>query len=220
MSLRSAKIEESLGGKIRKAREEAGLSIRELSDEVQAPEKYITALEEDNYDVFSAKVYALGYLRKILVALAADHYESLLKEFSAEWEVRTFRTRKEAVPLPENRGDPPFLTPRRIWFGVGALLLVSFLFFSAVRLLDFVGNPELRIDEPQNHATLEEPTILLRGKVEKESLLTVNGREITVDAKGEFNMTYDLASGLNALEFIVKNKQGKESREVRYIVVK
>ena len=214
------KESETIGEKIKKKRAELKLSLEEVAREIQAPVKYIRALEEDDYALFSAKVYALGFFKKLLETLAFEDKEGILKEFNNEWEIKMFRKDKVATPLPENRGKEPHFTPKRMWLLGGGILLLFFLVFLGSRFIDFVGSPEINLTEPQDQITLSEPLVRVRGNTEKEGHLTVNGREITIDENGNFNQEIELLPGLNALEFIVKNKFNKESKVVRYIFVK
>lgn len=220
MSPRTLKESESLGERLKKRRETLNLSEKDLANEVQAPLKYIQGLENDHYDVFSAKVYALGYLKKIMETIAMEDTEQCLKEFSTEWDVRMFRKNKELLPLPENRGEKALVTPMRLGLGVGGIALLAFLFFFGFRLIKFVSTPNFTLDEPKNGVEFTESVISVRGRAEKESSLTVNGRELKIDGEGRFDEKIELASGAHALEFIVQNRFGKITKETRQIIIK
>ena len=211
---------ETLGGRLKKQREALGLSIEDVAREVHAPLKYIYGLENDEFDIFSAKVYAQGFLRSVLEVVSMGDKETFLKEFGNEWEVHMFRKRPEVKPLPENRGEEPLLTPKRLLTSLSILGLLALLVFVGFRLTYFVGAPVLTIEAPEDRAEVSEPLIRVQGKAGKESRLTVNGREITIDAQGNFNDEIELGAGLNVLEFIAQNRFGKESRVMRYILVK
>lgn len=211
---------ETLGDKLRKRREELDLSIESVAQEIQAPIRYLHALESDSYEVFSAKIYALGYLRKLMEAIAMADTEQGLKEFGTEWDVRTYRKNKEFLPLPENRGEKPLITPVRLGFGVGGVALVLFLAFFGFRLIKFVSTPDFTLEDPREGIELDEPAVSIKGRAEKESSLTVNGRELKIDGEGRFDEKIELASGVHTLEFIVKNRFGKVTKEIRNIVIK
>lgn len=211
---------ESLGARLKQAREARQFSIKDLSHAVQVASKYIEAFEEDNFEVFPAKVYATGFFRKSIKILGVEGQEELVKEFNNEWDIRMFRKRKEAISLPENRGKSPIVTPRRLAWGIFILAMVALLIFMSSRVIHFLQNPALVIETPIGNTVATEPVIKIKGKVEKESLLTVNGREVTIDESGNFESEFELIAGVNALEFIVKDKFGKMTKEVRYVLVK
>lgn len=215
------KEQTTLGERLRLRRNELGFNIRDASFMSHVPPHFIEALENDDYHKFSAKVYALGTLGKLLKALAYENETELMKEFSNEWDIVTFRTKGEIRPLPGNPIIKPYLTPQRI--GLAFLLITAVLLtiFLGARLIYFLNPPDFILEEPSgNIIESQEPTLLLRGTVEKESQLTVNGREIKVDAVGKFEDKIELVVGLSVLEFLVKDRFGKERRETRYAVLR
>lgn len=214
------KNNDTLGERLRRRREEVGLTPQELAEEVQAPVKFVEALESDEYNVFSAKVYGLGFLKKILVTLAAEDHEDIVKEFGNEWDIRMFRKQKELMPLPGAKKNFSVVTPASLWLGAGGILLLAALVFFGARITRFVGTPGLAIDEPPDNAAYSEPFIPVKGKTEKESSLTVNGRELKIDEQGFFDEILELGSGVHVLEFLVKNRFGSERREVRNVFIK
>ena len=54
---------ESLGNKLKTAREERGLSHTEVSQEINIASRYLEALEKENFSLFPGEPYALGFLR-------------------------------------------------------------------------------------------------------------------------------------------------------------
>lgn len=216
----SLKKSETLGEKLKKERERAELSLREAARRIQSSIRLLQALEENDYKKFPAKVYALGFLKRLLRELAIPNPEEWLKEFNNEWEVRMFQKNKEALPLPENRGEDPYITPARLWTGTGILLFVFLLIFLGLRFNNFVASPKLNLESPAEQQEMEGPTVKIKGQTEKESQLTINGREIKIDGQGNFEEDIELLPGLNILEFLARNRFGKESKVVRHILVK
>lgn len=210
----------SLGEKLKARREALGLNLDDIAHEIQAPKKYFEALEEDRYDVFSAKVYAAGFLKKFLSLLALEEtQEEFLKEFATEWEVRMFRKRKEIVSLPVNKNGF-LLTPFRLWFIGGAIGVGVVTILVVWQLIGFVGAPTLELDAPKDKTVVGEPSLQIIGRTDRENRLTVNGRELTIDESGAVYEAIELQPGLNVLEFIAENKFGKKSTLIRYIRVK
>ncbi|MBI2640857.1 MAG: helix-turn-helix domain-containing protein [Candidatus Sungbacteria bacterium] len=214
------KEQETLGERLRKRREALGFSPDQIVRDIQVNARYLYGLEEDNYEVFPAKVYAQGFLKKLLVILSLPEPENLIKEFNAEWDVRMFRNKREFTALPTNRDTHLYLTPQRLGMILGGGALLAILLVSGIRLTNFMTSPTISIKEPLDKIAVPGPLVRIKGKVEKESLLTVNGRELKIDGIGNFNEEIELAAGLNALEFLVKDRFGKESKMVRYVLVK
>ena len=210
----------TIGERLRKRRDALGLKTEDVASEIAAPVKYVTALETDQYEIFSAKVYAQGFLKKLLTVLSYEEADAILQEFKAEWSIRFASQERRPTPLPENRGQEPYITSKRLMYGLGGGLLLAFGVFLGFRLLHFVGLPQLIIEEPAENAAFGEPIVRIRGTTERESRLTVNGRMITIDAEGNFDDRIDLATGLQTLEFFVENRFGKIKKAIRHILIR
>jgi len=77
--------------------------------------------------------------------------------------------------------------------------------------------PELEIKEPQDKAefTGEEKEITISGKTEENAIISVNERKVVVDLNGEFETSYSLSNGANAIIIVAKDKAGnKVKREM------
>lgn len=218
MAQETLKDYKSLGTRIRRRREELGLDVRDVAHLLQTSQRNVEALELDQYDQFPAKVYARGFFEKISVALRFEERDRMLMEFDSEWEVQMFR-RERVRELPSSRGNAPLLTPGRIWSGVGGVLLAAFIIFFGSQLRNLVGAPHLSIESPPAQSLTQSRTILLSGVAERESTLTVNGRDVPVGTDGSFESTIELVSELNRLEFVSRDKFDREQRDVRYVYV-
>lgn len=214
------KEQDTLGERLRKRREAIGLSANQIARDIQAPARFLQGLEEDNYEIFPAKVYAKGFLRKFLEVISFPETDNFLKEFDAEWEVRMFRNRRGVSSLPAVNSPSIYLTPRRLGMALGSVALSLILLMLGIQLVRFVSSPAIKLDRPEDRAVLEEPLAQIKGKTEKESQLTVNGREIKIDGSGYFDEIIEVGAGLNELEFLVKDRFGKETKMTRYIIVK
>lgn len=70
----------SIGGELRKAREEMGASLEDVEKETKIRSKYIAAIEEDKFDVLPGKVYVRGFLRNYARFLGVDG-EALVDQY-------------------------------------------------------------------------------------------------------------------------------------------
>lgn len=90
---------ESLGGKrLRAARRDNDISIGDIAKELHLDETKVRALEENNFDVLGAPVFAKGHLKKYaeLVGVAVD---DILSDY---------------YKLNRSAGAPPVVGPRRV----------------------------------------------------------------------------------------------------------
>ena len=69
----------SIGEMLKSRREERGLSLEKVFDETKITTEYLTALEDNSFDVFPNKVYARSFLRDYANFLALDSKELLFR---------------------------------------------------------------------------------------------------------------------------------------------
>ena len=62
----------SIGEQLRQAREAENLSLEDISNEIKISKRYLEALEENNYSVFPAQVYARGFLSAYAKCVGLD----------------------------------------------------------------------------------------------------------------------------------------------------
>jgi len=209
-----------LSEQIRAWRMSVDMSVEEVAKQMSVRPQIILAFEEGDYAVFPARVYAVGYLKRMVDHFAILPGDAMLDALKIEWEEKRGSSGDVTRPLPHSKQKKWFITPRRLLGVCGCACFLFFAWFLVVQLIGFTGAPGLRIDEPLISTTVETPIVRIRGSTEKESQLTVNGREITMNSDGVFNEEIELINGVNALHFLVQNRFGKSSEEIRYVVVR
>jgi len=112
------------GGRLRAAREAAGLSLADMAGQTKIPIRMLTLIEAGDYAALPAKAYATGFSRTYVRALGLDEAEILAE----------VRRELGHVDPPENRlattfepGDPARVpTARFAWLaGVAALVVLA-----------------------------------------------------------------------------------------------
>jgi len=102
---------ESLGEKLKNARNEKGLSIDQISRETNISVRFLEALESENFDVFPGEPYVLGFLRNYSSFLDLD-VQKVISLY------RALRIQEQPVPVEQLLKTPPkipaFLIPALI----------------------------------------------------------------------------------------------------------
>jgi len=209
-----------LGKVLQSQRQKMELTLDILSEDLQVSLDYLKALEEGNYAIFPAKVYALGFLKKLISFLGLnDAKEEMLAEFEIEWERQKFIS--SAYSAARDKRKLPVITLGKIGIVAGGVAIVVLLVFLGARLFYFISAPELTILEPaENELMVRGSFIWVKGNTRKESVLSINGRELKVDGEGRFSEKIELVSGLNYLKFNSQDRFGKISQVVKYVVKK
>jgi cytoskeletal protein RodZ len=129
----------SLGIRLARAREAAGLSVAELSELTRIRQPVIYAIERDDFSMTGGDFYSRGHIRNIAKAIGLD----------PEAVVHDYDEMHGGVPLPIRAADvfqadtPIKLRERHSfnWTAAMALLLVAVVGFGVVRM--FTGSSEL-----------------------------------------------------------------------------
>ncbi|PKL37908.1 MAG: hypothetical protein CVV44_12120 [Spirochaetae bacterium HGW-Spirochaetae-1] len=85
---------ESIGERLRTARESRKLSIREIVKETNISPLYIEALEDEDFDKFPSETYIIGFLRSYAEFLKLDANEMIMS-------YRGYKIGESATPLEE-----------------------------------------------------------------------------------------------------------------------
>lgn len=210
----------ALGTHLREKRESLGMSIDGLAREARISRRYIMALEQGEYGVFPAKVYARGALEQVMRICESEDSSELLKILEAEWPPDT----KRWAPIPGRGGDLReggifLVTPQRLGLIAAGGLILGLMAFWGARVAVFATPLSLSVESPEDRSRAEQSIVAVKGSAERESRLTVNGRELTLDERGSFNEEIELTLGVNELLFVSESRFGKVSKEVRYVLV-
>lgn len=212
-------ITRGFGIDLRMRRKEVGFGEDDLARQMRTGAKYIRALEEEDFAVFGAKVYAQGFLKKMLSIMGIAPIEEWMRRLDGAWDADA----RVHSPQGGSAGHARYhfyLTPKLLGIGITGILFVAFLLFLGFRVVGFTASPPLAVEEPRDSIEVTEPEIVVKGTTEKESKLTVNGRELTIDARGHFEESIELQYGVNQLRFLSENRFGKKTSITRVVVVK
>jgi len=209
-----------LSDHMRSWRVQEKLTIQDIATELSVRLQIIEAFESGDYGIFPARVYAVGYLRRMV-----DHFEIpsgdfLIDTLRSEWNEKRGEQASSLQTLPSSIRQRMYINPRRLFSAIGGAALVFFAWVFVVQLMGFTGVPSLSISEPAVNKVFDTPVVRIKGNTEKESQLTVNGREITMNHDGAFDQEIELPAGVNSLYLLVQNRFGKITQETRYVVVK
>ena len=161
---------ESIGRYLRRERELRKFSVEEVSRFTRIKEQYLSAIEEDRYDLLPPPIYVKGYLAAYARYLGLDpndtvlRYQRYLKEL----------TKTEEKQLEQQKPEPPrqvsFSTKRAMPYLVLAILsiIIVLTVFFVREILPVSFRPALSQREPAPAATSSTPQIQEWGRSQTE----------------------------------------------------
>lgn len=116
---------ESIGSRLRRAREEAGLSLAQLAAETRIGERMLAAIEEGDYATLPGRTYAIGFSRSYAKAVGLDDAEvgaAVRAELAEQAPAESRRPVQTFEP-----GDPARVPSARLAWLAGGLLVIALI---------------------------------------------------------------------------------------------
>jgi cytoskeletal protein RodZ len=207
--------EDSLGEELRRLRTFKNLGVDEVAQKLGIRREYLLAMEEENFSQLPAGLYGKNFLKKYADFLGLD--KNLVTKFLQE----TTDDRAENNPFSQKilKKNKFLIFPkiiRNLLLGLGVLICFLYLIFYFKKI---ILPPDLTVSQPEKNLMIQESSILVAGKTEKEAEVRINGELILNNNDGNFSQTVKLKKGVNTLTISAKKKYSQENVVLRQILV-
>lgn len=202
----------TLGEKLKKIREGAGVSLNEISKATKVRKVYLEKLEDGKFDELPPEVYVRGFLKSYAKYLGIE-LSDVMRLYEKEQGIAENMKKLNEPKQKKKRLQLPSLTITPSVFAVGTfilLVLAGFVYFYR-EVGKFSQEPRLVILQPLNNVSIEGNTVDIAGVTEKDSKITINQQPVFVNEKGEFKETISLQQGVNELEVKAINRFDNEA---------
>lgn len=195
----------SVGEILKKTREKKALTLVDIEKELRIREKFLKAIEEDNWNFFSSKIYIEGIIKNYANFLGLDS-KKMTAFFRREYEVN------EEIKF-KKRIASKYLTSETKRFAIIGLILVClfFLIYFAFQLKNYLSPPKLIIIEPKTTIFKRVDKIKIIGKTDAESAITILGDRVYQDKDGLFHYDLPLKLGKNIFTVELTGANGKKA---------
>lgn len=206
----------TVGYILKTARQEKKISFKEISEATKIHPRFLKALEEGDYDIFSSPIHIRGFIKNYAEFLGLKTDQVL-----AFW--RREYTRKNGGskiknPLKPLSASKIVFTPTVVFTSVTAILIILFFGYLIFEYRSFAGAPILIVDQPAADISVSDPALNVYGRTDKDATLKINGQQVQIDEDGIFSTSISLTEGVNVVNFVAANRLGKESSVSRMVV--
>lgn len=215
MSFKHRKVQtpSTLGKKLLAARRRKKLSLEEAEAATKIRDKYIQALEGDDFKSLPGRVYAVGFVARYGEFLGMDPGRAV-SQFRREYEVFARISGSDQLVLKSKIKEPKFvITPK--------VMLIAFSILAVLTLFGYIGYEVKKFSEPPQieiFSPIEDTTAQLQievtGKTLPTATLQINGQSVALSDDGTFRQTVVLRKGLNTVEIRAKSRADKETVRV------
>lgn len=204
----------TIGKYIKEKRMAKKLSLRKLGQQTRIRENFISAIEEEKWDLLPEKAVVTGFVKSLAGAL----------EINLNQAMALFRRDYPQKPIKLN--PTPDLPSKFIWSprltfilgSLGVFLLVSvYLMF---QYINFVKAPGLTVFEPSEGQVIVGEKFSVKGETDPEATVIVNNQPAVVSENGKFETELEVDEKTSRVQIIARSRTGKETVVVRGISVK
>ena len=210
-----------VGETLQAARERKGVDLYRAERDTKIRLRYLSALEDSDYDELPAPVYVKGFLRNYAIYLGLDPDE-VLDRWHDEMEQMRTATRVAVAPPPmplvEPGGRRVTITPGMFVAGLVLLVVVAFVGYLGVQLLRFVEVTPIELTYPVDRfSELDAESVVLEGTSGPGAVITIRGSSdalynTTANDEGAWARDVILARGRNNFSVTAQDPvTGRES---------
>lgn len=212
-STKKIKSHKTVGERLKNIRLRKKISLSEAEVGTKVRAKYLAAIEEGKWSELPQNVYTRGFVLAYSKFLGLNS-ELLVQEYEQE---TLFRFKKENHKISYNQSikdKKVLITPKLIAYSALAISILGMFSYIVFQLLNFTGNPNLKIVSPDNNIVLDNDSMDLAGITDVDAFISVNGENVPVSGDGRFISKLKLHQGVNMIKVMAVNKAKKESSQI------
>lgn len=194
----------TVGEILRNAREKQNISLTEIEKSIRVRAKFLEAIENNNWSLFSSKIYITGIIKNYSQYLKLDP-KKILAFFRRDYE------KKEDIRF-KTRVASKYLTPETKKFAIIGVIILFLLFFSyfGYQIKQFLSPPTLIEISPKISVFKIEDKVRFVGKTEKDAMVIIFNERVYQDKNGIFEYDVPLKNGKNNLVIEITGANGKK----------
>lgn len=195
----------TVGEILQKERINKGLTLIDIEKKIKVRSKYLQAIETNDWDFFSSKIYITGILRNYSRLLGLDD-KRVLAFFRRDYEKKDDLKFKQKV-------SQRYLTPetRQILRNGFIVLILFFVAYFGYQLFLYFSPPKLTIMSPKTTNFSRESKVKIIGKTDKEASIIIAGQRIYQNEEGVFEYELPLNTGNNILKIELIGANGRKT---------
>jgi cytoskeletal protein RodZ len=208
----------TVGTIFKETRLEKKISLAEAEQATKIRQKFLIAIEADDYSIMPSLSYAKGFVKNYCKFLGLDS-EKILAFFrrqNAEMPKASLLPKGEAEQL-----NPSFfqLTTTRFVALIIGMLAVSFLFYFGLQYRKIQLPPKLIINSPADQSVVSDKRIDILGTTDIDASVTINGVSTLIRSDGKFFDRVSLDNGVNTVLIVAVSRYGKTQTVKRTVTL-
>lgn len=214
--------EKKLGKRLKKAREDKGIALEKIADELKINVKYLYAIESGDFDELPSEVYAKGFIRNYSKYLGYNPERYVMLYKSERGRENLKNTLQElSVNKRQNTTISASLSSRKLGIYSVIISIIIVISFFTYRVFVSTNRPTLQITGPfiadvqqvsEYKYDTADSNIVIEGNIDVGSELFYNNNIVETYGLNRFSVEIpNLVNGENIVILKVKNQYGIES---------
>lgn len=210
----------TVGEVFKNKRENLRISLDKASSETKIQKRFLQYIEKNEFSPFQSEVFLTGFIKIYAKYLNLDVNKvlALYRRTNPNKKVEQAPVLKQTRTKKSNLNLTPKLITTTILI-IFALLVIGYILF---QIYKFQSPPKLEITEPKQEETINQDSISVEGKTEKDVTIEINGIVVEIDGEGYFSKEQKLTEGTNLITIKAKknNNDIQETVETRKVTYK
>lgn len=204
----------SLSAIILKKRLQQKITLEEAEQQTKIPKKYLSAIEQGDYEKLPAPVYTHYFLKNYLTLLGLEPI-SHINLYEHEFQKKSQEKFQTAAVIPNNQLR---VTSRLVKMIAIAFFVVLCLGFLGLRLQKIITPPFLNVISPPENFVTDQSLLEIQGQTEQETKITINEYLVVADENGNFRKIISLQPGLNTFQISSQKKYSRPQIVARNVI--
>lgn len=202
---------ETLGEYLFSVRNNAKLTIEEVSKKTGIKLIFLDSLEKGDFKVLPANVYVLGFLKQLSLLYSIDA-EEIICQYKKEQSIqKQLAKQADFLKTPWYKRTFPkiVVTPKILTLILGLSFVVLTVVYIIWQIWSINKTPSLQVFSPQNNEIIKNAFLDVSGKTDPGTTVSVNEQNIFVDGSGLFKAQIGLSQGQKEIIVTSQNRFGR-----------
>lgn len=195
----------TIGSLLRTAREENGVTLKDLSRATKIKPEFLECLENEDWQKLPELPVVVGFVKSIadILVINREQAVALLR--------RDYPPRHQSVnPTPDIKKDIR-IGPRFLLGLFGALVVLGLAGYLVYQYKTFTSPPLLSVISPVEKELVTSSKLAVRGTTDLGATIRINGQPALVDKNGNFSAEIEVVTETTQIEIKAISRSGQES---------
>ncbi len=209
--------EESWANSIKRAREEKGLKLEDVSQRLRISQSHLSAIEDENLNSLPSGVYRRTFIKKYASFLGLN-----TQKIMESYERTAFKEKNGSNLFGRKviKKSSLLVFPKIIRNIVAIVAIAGVFLYLGFYLKNSLSKPKIEIFEPADNLITEDSFTYVSGRAKEKTMIEINDRPILKLKDGSFRELVELKKGMNTITISAQNKYSQKNIIKKQILVK